>query len=128
MYMYMYISYIMCTHFTPLTSQSQHTTRTLIAAKKKMVRLYAAYVKNMSHSQSTSLSYNPTANHCGLCKTISRKLRSNQVYVMRPVPKFCTSDGGVDAGTVGTWRVQLDFFFGGDELMVTMSCENPKGE
>ena len=106
----------MCTHFTTLTSQSPHTTRTLIAAKQKtLVRLYAAYAKNMSHSQSTSLSYNPTANHCGLCKTISRKLRSNQISVMRPVPKkYCTSDGGVDAGTVGTWRVQqLDFFWGG---------------
>lgn len=44
---------------------------------------------------------------------ISRKLRSNQVRLIPRIPKFCTSDDGVDAGTVGTcWRANVHEEYG----------------
>lgn len=97
-----------------LTSQSQHTTRTLITAtKKNNIGLYAAYAKN---SQSRSSYYNPTANPCGLSKTINRnqqKTTIHQVRLIPRIPKFCTSDDGVDAGTVGTcWRAKVHEEYG----------------
>lgn len=43
---------------------------------------------------------------------ISRKLRSNEVRLIRRIPKFCTSDDGVDAGTVGTCAANVHEEYG----------------